>query len=209
MAQGIFQILNDCSGVIFASIIPGDLRKPEGRTFEEYLRKDHVFLLERYFYMLEEKQEHGLLVMDEVEKREDQRFVHCLERYFTLTDKGRFRASLVVPSPFFVSSDMSYAIQAADTCIYAINWGCRLLRMDKPVRQEINEKFDQWLRKLSYKGKLPDEADHPVYGMVYISDHIPRANEKRQCPSCRILDKSRRALRLSLQRYYSTGLDML
>jgi len=170
MAQGLFQILDNCSGVILASIIPGELHKPDDRNFEEYLRKDHVFLLERYFYMLEEKQEHGLLVMDEVEKHEDQCFVRCLERYFTLTDKGQYRASLVVPSPFFVSSDMTYAIQAADICIYVINWGYRLQRMDKPARQEISEKFDQWLRRLQYKGTLEDEACHQVYGIVYISD---------------------------------------
>ena len=34
-----------------------------------------------------------------------------------------------MPTPFFVSSDMSYAVQAADLCIYCIyciNWGFRL-----------------------------------------------------------------------------------
>lgn len=36
---------------------------------DELLRKDSVFLLERFYYLLEERQEHGLLVLDQVENR--------------------------------------------------------------------------------------------------------------------------------------------
>jgi hypothetical protein len=118
---------------------------------EELLRKDHVFLLERFFYLLEKEQEHGILVMDEVDKAEDRRFVRRLERYFVSTDNGRYRASWIVPAPFFVSSDMSYAIQAADLCIYCINWGFRVGFMNAEVREEIAELFGPWLNRLQLR----------------------------------------------------------
>ena len=41
--------------------------------FDDFLRKDAVFLFERFFYFLEEKDAHGVLVMDETDKREDRR----------------------------------------------------------------------------------------------------------------------------------------
>jgi hypothetical protein len=84
--------------------------------------------------------------------------------------KGQYRANYVIPSPFFVSSDMTYAIQAADVCIYAINWGYRLPRMDQPTRKEINENFGQWLRKLQYKSTIGDMEGRRVYGIVYVSN---------------------------------------
>lgn len=169
MAQGIFRVMNDHDVVIFAAAVPNTAQKLEKFRYEEYLRKDHVFLLERYFYMLEAKQEFGLLVMDEIEKKEDRRLSKRIERYYTTTVKGQYRAVWVVPSPFFVSSDMTYAIQAADVCIYAINWGYRLPNMDQPTRPEIDNKFSQWLKKLQYKGPV-DDGKRFVYGIVYVPD---------------------------------------
>ena len=99
MATGIFQLLRDHEAQLFAAAIPRSVRRPE--TFEalEYLRKDHVFLLERYFYFLEGQKQHGLLVMDEVEKKEDRRFVRRLESYSRNTATGRHRSAWIVPAP--------------------------------------------------------------------------------------------------------------
>jgi hypothetical protein len=172
MAKGIFQVLQDHGAKIFASVIPGDTNISDSGRHHEYFRKDHVFLLERYFYMLEEQAEDGLLVMDECEKQMDRRFVDCMQRYFKYTLKGRYRSNYVIPSPFFVSSDMTYAIQAADVCIYAINWGYRIARMEKPVRNEISEAFAPWLKKLQYKGALGDSGGYKVYGITYVPNPI-------------------------------------
>ena len=49
----------------------------------------------------------------------------ALRAYFTTAATGRFRAQWIVPSPSFVASDMIYAMQAADICIYCVNWGFR------------------------------------------------------------------------------------
>jgi len=77
--------------------VPSSVIKPDTYEAAEFLRKEQVFLLERYFYFLESRQGHGLLVMDEVDKTEDRRFVRRLESYFTKTQTGRYRAAWIVP----------------------------------------------------------------------------------------------------------------
>ena len=126
MARETFVLLHRHEAVLLASAIPRGVAKPPNYRFTDYLRKDMVFLLERFFYFLDRKQEPDLLVMDETEKRADRRFVARLEAYFMKTEGGRCWTKWIVPTPFFVSSDMTYAVQAADLCIYCINWRFRL-----------------------------------------------------------------------------------
>lgn len=171
MARGMFQLLDDHEAVLFAGAIPKGVRKPATSDVDEYLRKDHVFLFERFFYLLEEKREHGVLVMDEWEKAEDRRFVRRMERYFTRTDNGRYRTTWIVPTPFFVSSDMTYAVQAADLCIYCVNWGWRLptIGMTAPKRDEIADAFGPWLTRLQFSGQRHREDQvFASYGIFYV-----------------------------------------
>lgn len=173
MATGVFELLRQHEASLFAAAIPRSVSKPETFEAEEFLRKDHVFLLERYFYFLEQKQTHGLLVMDEFEKTQDRRFVRRLERYFRKTSTGRYRSAWIVPTPFFVSSDMTYPIQAADLAIYCINWGFRLPSrgMDAPVRSKIANDFGPWIARLQYRGEgYRDGAVYDSYGIVYVPD---------------------------------------
>ena len=93
MAREIFGLLKRNGAVLMACAIPRGVAKPRNYRFDDYLRKDVVFLLERFFYFLEEKLEHGVLVMDETEKREDRRFVARMEAYFTKTAIGRERTT--------------------------------------------------------------------------------------------------------------------
>ena len=178
MAAGVFQLLLDHNAKLFATAIPKNVVKPSTYEATDFLRKDHVFLLERYFYFLQEKQEHGLLVIDEVEKMEDRRFVRRLEKYFSRTDNGKYRSQWIVPSPFFVSSDMAYPIQAADIAIYCVNWGFRLPRigMNAPTREWIAVKFRHWLNQLQYHGKvIRNEENFQQYGIVFVPDpYTPR-----------------------------------
>lgn len=174
MAIGVFQLLQQMDARLFACMIPRGTRKPPGFRLEEFLRKDHVFLLERYFYFLVEQDEHGLLVMDEVEKEADRRFVDQLQRYFTRTNSGRLRSSKVVPSPFFVSSEMTHPVQAADLCVYAINWGFRLGGQagDDGAREEIARTFGPWLSSLQFRGtgERAGVGSFPTYGIVLVRD---------------------------------------
>jgi len=181
MVDGVFQLLDDHDAVVFGSAIPrGALKNAE--CSEEFLRKDHVFLLERFYYHLEAKQEHGILVLDEVEKTEDRRFVRRMERYYTATATGKFRSKWVVPTPFFVSSDMTHAVQAADILIYCINWGFRIPRygMDSPVRQEIADRYGSWLSRLQFHGDgYRDGSTYESFGITYVSDpHTSRGQKK-------------------------------
>ena len=175
MAEGVFGLLENHGAVLFASAIPRGVVRPSGFRFDDYLRKDLVFLFERLFYFLEEEgnQEQGLLVMDETEKSQDRKFVQRMEAYFTKTEAGRQRTQRIVPMPFFVSSDMTYAVQAADLCIYCVNWGFRLPKrgMDAERREEIAEMFGRRVANLQYKGRgSRGDLDFQSYGVVYVPD---------------------------------------
>lgn len=180
MARGIFQLLRNRKAKLFAAAIPKRVARATAQ-YDEYLRKDHVFLLERFFYFLEAGREHGLLVMDEVEKTNDRRFVRRLQSYFAKTQTGRKRTQWIVPTPLFVASDMTHAVQAADLCIYAMNWGFRLPShgMDAPVREEIADEFGGWLAQLQFCGEAYREGTvFKCWGIVFVPD--PNTSRTRQ-----------------------------
>jgi hypothetical protein len=153
---------------LFAAVVP-HLPKPETQP-EEYLRKDKVFLLERYFYFLEERQEMGLLLLDGSDKAADRKLVRRLEAYFTKTHTGRQRTQWIVPVPFFVESDMAYGVQVADLCIYCLNWGWRRPRMNKPCRDEIKP-FAANLETLFWQGQgYRNRNVFESYGVFHVPD---------------------------------------
>jgi hypothetical protein len=178
MATGIFDLLASHDACILACVIPKNVPRPPSDREPDLLRKDLVFLLERYFYLLELRNEPGLIVLDETEKTEDRRFVRMLERYFRETATGRYRSTRIVPSPFFVSSDMAYPVQVADVVIYALNWGFRLPQfgMSAAVRQEITDNFAGLIGKLQFRGEgYRDGNTFPTFGIVYVPDlYTPR-----------------------------------
>jgi hypothetical protein len=173
MARGVFDLLAAHDAKLFASLIPRGVKPPLDFALEEYLRKDQVFLLERFYYFLENAKHHGLLVMDETEKTQDRRFVKRLEAYFEKTIIGRNRAAWIVPSPLFVASDMSYAVQAADICLYCINWGFRLpaWQGEHASRAEIAEEFAPKIQRLQWRGKgVRDGQAFRSSGIVLVPD---------------------------------------
>lgn len=173
MARGIFQLLHNHKAKLFAAAIPRNVERPESYEAEEFLRKDHVFLLERFFYFLEAQKAYGLLVMDEVEKSADRKFVRRLEGYFTKSQRGRHRSTWIVPTPFFVSSELTYPVQAADLAIYCVNWGFRLPSrgMNAPIRKEIADGFGLWLKQLQFQGEsYRDGGVYQEYGIVFVPD---------------------------------------
>jgi len=173
LADRIFGVLREYEATLLAVAIPHQVPPPAGSCINEFLGKDIVFLLERYFYFLQERNEVGLLVMDETENGQDRDLVGRLERYFLRTQKGRERSKRIVPSPFFVSSEMAYPVQAADVCIYCVNWGFRLpgRGMDAAKRDEIASRFGASMSELQFKASLNtgNEA-FDSYGIAYVSD---------------------------------------
>ncbi|MEZ6143295.1 MAG: DUF3800 domain-containing protein [Zavarzinella sp.] len=170
MAIGIFHLLRDQKAVLFASMTPRGFVKSSVPN-EDYLRKDQVFLFERYFYFCEAKKQNGLIVMDGTDKSLDKKFIRQIENYFSKTASGRFRSQWIVPTPLFVSSDMSYPVQIADLCIYCVNWCFRLPSqgMNEPVREEIQSEFDQWIKQLQFSGEGSNESGRfPTWGICYV-----------------------------------------
>lgn len=168
MAEGIIQLLKSHDAHLFAAMVPPH-QKP-ATVAADYLRKDMVFLFERYFYFLEAKREMGLLVMDGTDKAADRRMVRSIERYFTLTLTGRQRTQWIVPAPLFVESDMAYGVQAADLCIYCLNWALRLPGMTEPIRKEI-EPFVWLLERIVWHGDgYRSDKVFKTHGTVYVPD---------------------------------------
>jgi len=174
MADGIFDILDRYSARVFAAAVPKGAGKPDPSATPppDILRKDHVFLLERFFYFLERERQRGILVMDEVEEQADRRFVRKLEQYFTGTLKGRQRASWIVPSPFFVASNMTLPVQMADVLIYALNFGYRRKgEMEQPAREEIATRYGRRINALKWKGDGYDGTrTYKSFGIFCVPD---------------------------------------
>jgi hypothetical protein len=171
MARGVFDLLNAHDARVFAAAIPRGAKPPADFHTGEFLRKDQVFLFERFYYFLEAQREHGLIVMDETDKALDKRFVSRMELYFTRTGTGRNRSYWIVPAPLFVSSEMTYAVQAADICLYAINWGFRPPSWDAAleVREDIAAEFGPKLRRLQWEGDTTrDGRVFRSWGIVYV-----------------------------------------
>lgn len=159
---------------VFASLV--DLAAP--RPTGDFLRKDYAYLFERFFYYLEDisADAMGIVVFDELERAKCRILIDQMARYFVGTARGRTRSARIIPQPFFVHSDLTTAVQLADIVAYCLNWGVRLNRMDKPIRQEI-EPFAQRAFDLRYVGHRVNEADNrvwPIYGVTYIDDLRPR-----------------------------------
>jgi uncharacterized protein DUF3800 len=168
MAEGVMRLLKSHDSVLFATAIP--CTSKHANQPSDILRKDLTFLLERYFYFLECKKEMGLLVMDGTEKNADRRLVKIIERYFTQTIVGRQRTQWIVPVPLFVESDMAYGVQAADLCIYCLNWGWRQSQMTEPIRDEIKP-YVRSLEQFIWHGDIyKDGIVYPGHGVIYLPD---------------------------------------
>lgn len=155
---------------IFASISADIIRETdeEGTGF---LRRDYVYAFERMFYYLDDKgrDDQGIIVFDELEKSQSHILVSQIENYFKKTSKGRQRAGLIIPEPFFVHSDLTTGIQIADIIAYIISWGFRLNGMDKPARPDLAE-FVELIKPLRYRTKREvfDGDDREVWSIIYV-----------------------------------------
>lgn len=147
---------------LFAIAIPRGIQKQPGYASEDYLRKDMVFLFERYAKFLEKQSTNGLLLLDRVEQVFDSKFTKQVYNYFLQTDNGRKRSRYIVPEPLFVDSVNSYFIELADMCIYLLNWGYRKnCFQNEERREELITRFELLLD-----------------GMVYYFDPPPNKRKK-------------------------------
>lgn len=173
LAQMSFNLLKRHDAVLFASAIPRGVKPPSDFRFSHFLRKDQIFMQERFYWFLESKRENGLFVMDQTEKQNDKRYLHRLHDYYTKTTKGRQRARWIVPSPMFVDSELAPGVQAADLCLYCVNWGFRRREwnFNGATRDDIHTKFAGLCGELQFRGTaVEDRKNHQIYGIVYVPD---------------------------------------
>lgn len=157
---------------VFASIVDCEAPKPTG----DFLRKDYAYLFERYYSFLEQKaiDGMGLVVFDELDRAQAHILVDQMGYYFRETAKGRMRASLIIPEPFFVHSHLTTAIQLADLVAYIVAWGVRIGHMDRPARSELHSLAEK-VCELRFRAWREDGGNnHALWSFAVIDDLRPR-----------------------------------
>ena len=170
----LFRLCDEYGVRAFASIVDRDAPRLEN---EDFLRKDYSYLFERFFHFVREQTAHhqGLIVFDELERSQCQILTDQMRRYFLETSRGRDRAKHIIPEPFFVHSDLTTMIQAADFAAYVTAWGVTIPNMTRDRRSELMRLADALL-ELRYKSStIGDDGNrYDVWGFKYIDDLRPR-----------------------------------
>jgi hypothetical protein len=152
----------------FASIICDENSIPADK---EMLRKDYVYLFERFYYFLEDKPDEprGVVVFDELDKSASHLLLDQMDKYFKKTSKGRYRAGLIIPEPFFVHSDLTTGIQVVDFVAYIMSWNFRLGKLDKGPREELN-KYLELIKPLRYRTtrEIGGKAEYVVWSVAVV-----------------------------------------
>lgn len=165
---------------VFASMMDPSCPRPVPGK----LRKDYVYLFERYFYFLEEfeARERGLVVFDELDKAQSHILVQQMAQYFLGTKTGRYRSSRIIPEPFFVHSDLTTGVFLADLAAYVLGWGWRLNSMNQQFREELRP-YASKLHDMQFHGfkpKLDGTGSWPLHGIRYIQDLRPQQGREEE-----------------------------
>lgn len=169
----VHAVLNIAAGFgvqVFASMVDPGAPRPAARM----LRKDYIYLFERYFYFLETlaPRERGLVVFDELEKTQAHGLLQQMAAYFLGHEDGQYRSSRIVPEPFFVHSDLTTGVFLADLAAYILAWGWRLQRMPQPSRSEL-QPYAAKLHDMQFHGEKPKPDGSGVWllhSITYIED---------------------------------------
>ena len=179
-AHRVIDLAASFSVQIFASVVDVSAPRPEPGL----LRKDYVYLFERYFYFLETQpvRERGLIVFDELDKAQSHVLLQQMAAYFLGTETGRYRSSRIVPEPFFVHSDLTTGVFLADLAAYILGWAWRLRNMPQPIRQELRP-YATKLHEMQFVGEKPRQNEEGVwhlYGIRYIDNLRGQFNREQE-----------------------------
>jgi hypothetical protein len=167
-AKQIFELCIRFRCKIFASIIADPGTIPDDNNM---LRKDYVYLFERFYYFLEDKKDQmqGIVVFDELDKSASHLVLSQMDRYFKSTLKGRTRSALIIPEPFFVHSDLTTGIQIVDFIAYILSWNFRAGKLDKVCREELNA-YLELLKPMRYitSREIGDVQNHTIWSVVIV-----------------------------------------
>jgi hypothetical protein len=169
----VHEVLNIAArhgATVFAAVVDRSAPRPEPGL----LRKDYVYLFERYFYFLETlpPTERGLVVFDELDKAQSHILIQQMAAYFLGTETGRFRSSRIVPEPFFVHSELTTGIFLADLTAYILGWAWCLHGQGEPCRKDL-QPYVRKIRDMEFHGEKPRQQGEGVWnlrGIVSIDD---------------------------------------
>jgi hypothetical protein len=137
---------------------------------ENMLRKDYVYLFERFYYYLKSRNdETGIMVFDETDKAASRMRVDKISKYYKKTEKGRLSSNLLVPEPFFVHSDLTTGVQLADLLAYILSWGFRHGSLDKRKREELGG-YVEIIKNMRYYDRIlhNDGVERECWSIIYI-----------------------------------------
>lgn len=176
----VTEVFNICARFrcrAFASVIRSSASRVDA---SEYLRKDYVYLFQRYHYFLEglNPLAQGVVVFDELEKTKSHILVTQLDRYFKQSPQGQQQAGLIIPEPFFVHSDLTTGVQIADLLAYVLSWGFRAQGMNEPIREELLPYVQQAcaLRHLATR-EVDGNPEFRIWSFAVIDDLRPRSQQ--------------------------------
>ncbi|HEY4831797.1 MAG TPA: DUF3800 domain-containing protein [Waddliaceae bacterium] len=153
---------------VFASIICNEGSIP---TDKEMLRKDYVYLFERFYYFLEDRpgEPRGIMVFDELDRSASHLLLGQMDKYFKKTTKGRYRAGLIIPEPFFVHSDLTAGIQVVDFVAYIISWNFRVGKLDKAPREELN-RYLELIKPMRYRTtrRIGEVSEYVIWSVAVV-----------------------------------------
>jgi hypothetical protein len=151
----------------------------------------------------------GMVVMDETDRTDDRRFMRKLEKYFSAHDRGREHASLIIPTPFFVSSDMSYPVQVADVVIHCIaqTYRNRRLGIDAEVRPDIAELIGTRLRPLiaEFERETQDGFKYKTQSVFLVTE--PWREKEKKASHTGVVFRAPRKTSLRNKRYHKLDLQ--
>lgn len=166
--EQLFHLCHQYRCKIFASIVADPASIPDE---EALLRKDYIYLFERFYYFLEDKktEPRGIVVFDELEKTASHLLLSQMDKYFKNTAKGQIRCNLIIPEPFFVHSDLTTGIQVVDFVAYILSWSFRVAKLPKPAREELN-KFLELVKPMRYRTtrEIGDIAEHIIWSVTVV-----------------------------------------
>lgn len=164
----LFQLCQQYRFKIFASIV-ADPNKVLSDA--DMLRKDYIYLFERFYYFLEDNpsEPRGIVVFDELDKSASHILLTQMDKYFKKSAKGRARSSLIIPEPFFVHNDLTTGIQVVDFVAYLLSWNFRMGGLDKPGREELNS-YLELVKPLRYRTvrEIGDIKDHTIWSVTKV-----------------------------------------
>lgn len=167
-ARKLLELCHHFRCKIFASIICDENSIPADK---EMLRKDYVYLFERFYYFLEDKpgEPRGVVVFDELDKSSSHLLLGQMDKYFKKTTKGRYRAGLIIPEPFFVHSDLTTGIQVVDFVAYILSWNFRVGKLTKEPREELNG-YLELIKPMRYRTtrEIGDVSEYVIWSVTVV-----------------------------------------